>query len=301
LTTDDVALLEPVERHLHLDAVAAEPDVSRLLAEGVEQQLLGVVLRPLDQDPAEAEAPAEDCPGEDRQGPQTADHHDRVEHVDAQPLLLEEDLARRAEGGDRRIGEGRRRHRQQRREGELRRRRQRQRGRADRQVQVEYVERRRVLGVGQGRVEDLEHLRLAELPRVVVDLDRAPDRVGAVLVDPQDAHQFPLDGLAKVILAVEHGVLQEEPAVRLGLDFPARHDRVMAIVIDDPPAVPGRDRAGDLRDPCLGTRGGVPEVGRRIAVGARLAVLLRVTIDVAVGVPARGGLAVLRALAQVRR
>ena len=90
---DDVALLEPVERHLHLDAVAVEPDVPRLLAEGVQQQLLGVVLRPLDQDPAEAQAPAEHGPGEDRHRPQAADDHDRVEHVDPEPLLLEQDVA----------------------------------------------------------------------------------------------------------------------------------------------------------------------------------------------------------------
>ncbi len=90
---DDVALLEPVERDLDLDAVAVEPDVPRLLAEGVQQQLLGVVLRPLDQDAAEAQAPAEHGAGEDRHRPQAADDHDGVEHVDAEPLLLEEDVA----------------------------------------------------------------------------------------------------------------------------------------------------------------------------------------------------------------
>ena len=143
---DDVALLEPVHRDLDLGAVAVEPDVPRLLAEGVQQQLLRVVLRPLDQDAAEAQAPAEHRAGEDRHGPQAADDHDRVEHVDPEPLLFEQDLVRLLEGRDRRVGEHGRGRRQQRRAGELGRRRDRQRRRAERQVEVELVEPRRVLG-----------------------------------------------------------------------------------------------------------------------------------------------------------
>ena len=208
---DEVALLEPVERDLDLGAVAVEPGVPRLLAERVEQQLLRVVLGPLDQEAAEAEAPAEHGAGEDRHGPQAADDHDRVEHVDAEPLLLDQDLARLAERGDRRVGEHRRRRGQERRDRELGRRRDRQRRRADRQVQVELVERRRVLGGGERRVEDLDHLVRVELPRVVVDLDRAGERAGPVLVDPQHAHQLALDGLAETRLAVQGPILQADP------------------------------------------------------------------------------------------
>ena len=54
---------EPVHRDLDLDPVAVQPDIPRLLAEGVEQELLGVVLRPLDQDPAEARHQQSTAPG----------------------------------------------------------------------------------------------------------------------------------------------------------------------------------------------------------------------------------------------
>ena len=82
-----------------------------------------------------------------------------------------------------------------------------------------------MLGVGQGRVEDLDDLVAAQLPGVVVDQDRAGDRAGLVLVDPQDAHQLALDRLAELALAVEDRVLQAEPAGPVELDLPARHDR----------------------------------------------------------------------------
>ena len=57
---DHVQRLESIERDLDLGAVAVQPDVTGLFAEGVQEQLLGIVLRLLDQDPAEAEAPAQD-------------------------------------------------------------------------------------------------------------------------------------------------------------------------------------------------------------------------------------------------
>jgi len=86
---DDVVLLELVERYLDLDAVAVEPDVPRLLAERVQQQLLGIVLSPLDQHAAEAQAPAEHGSREDRHRPQAADDDDGIQDIDPEPLLLE--------------------------------------------------------------------------------------------------------------------------------------------------------------------------------------------------------------------
>ncbi len=60
---DDITPVQPVERHLHLDAVAIKPHEPRLLAEGVQQQLLGIVFGPLDQEAAKAQAPAKDRAG----------------------------------------------------------------------------------------------------------------------------------------------------------------------------------------------------------------------------------------------
>ena len=117
---DHIQRLELIQRDLDLGAVAVQPDVARLLAEGVQEQLLGIVLRLLDQNPAEAEAPAEDGPRENRHGPQTSDHDDGVQHVDPQPPLLDQDLARGLEGRDRGIGKQHRRGGQEPRRRELR-------------------------------------------------------------------------------------------------------------------------------------------------------------------------------------
>ena len=224
---DDVAGLEPVERDLDLDAVAVEPDVPGLLAEGVQEQLLGVVLRPLHQDAAEAQAPAEHRPGEDRHRPQAADDHDRVEHVHPQPLLLEEDLAGLLEGRDRRVGEQARRHGQER------------RARRTGPPRPTAARPCRAAGggracpcaagcsaLGEGRVEDLDDLVARQLPCGSY-LTRTVQVSGLVLyvVDPQHAHQLALDRLAEVGLAVEHRVLEPEPARDLVLDLPVGDHR----------------------------------------------------------------------------
>ena len=138
-----------------------------------------------------------------------------------------------------------RRRRQERRGHELGRRRQGERGRADGQVHVELVERRRLLGAGQGGVEDLDHLRLGQLLGVVVNQDRTGERIRREPVDPQHARQLALDRLAELILAKEDRVLEAEPAGQVGLDLPVGHERVVAVVTDRPlgrhePAVEGR-------------------------------------------------------------
>ena len=74
---------------LDLDSVVVQPDITRLLAEGIEQEPLGVVLGFLDQDAAETQAPAQDRAGKDLHGAQTADDHNGVEDVHAQPILDE--------------------------------------------------------------------------------------------------------------------------------------------------------------------------------------------------------------------
>ena len=50
--------------------------------------------------------------------------------------------------------------------------RERERRRADRQVEVKLIELRRVLGVLQGRIDDLDDLELGQLSGVVIDNDR---------------------------------------------------------------------------------------------------------------------------------
>ena len=117
---DDVSLFEAVGGHLDLAAVPAKPGKSRLFAEGVQEQLLGPVARLLDQEAAEAEAPAADSPRENRHGAQAADHHNCVERVHADPLLLNEDASRLLERRHGRIGIQQRSRRQERGSHELR-------------------------------------------------------------------------------------------------------------------------------------------------------------------------------------
>ena len=161
---DGVSGLQPVERNLHLDAVAIKPDVPGLLAEGVQEQLLGIVLGLLDQDPPEAEAPAENRSRKDRHGPQAAQDHDRVQDVDSQPLLLDEHLASALEGGDRGVGEEPRGNRQEPRSGELRHGRKRHGNRAEGEMEVGFVLPRRMLGRGDGALDDLDDLVAGSAP-----------------------------------------------------------------------------------------------------------------------------------------
>src|ERR1017187_1435528 len=86
---DHVERLEPIHGDLDFCAIAIKPDITGLLAEGVEEKLLRVVLGLLDQDPAEAQAPAKHRSWENCHRPHAPDDHDCVQHVDAQPLFLE--------------------------------------------------------------------------------------------------------------------------------------------------------------------------------------------------------------------
>ena len=88
---DDVALLQRLGRHLDLDAVTVQPGIAGLLAEGVEQHLLGVLPRLLHQGPAEAQAPAAHRAREDRHGPEAADDDDRIEGIHSETILFQED------------------------------------------------------------------------------------------------------------------------------------------------------------------------------------------------------------------
>ena len=105
LDDDDVADVQLIERSFDFDAVPQQPDEARLLAEDVQQHFLGVVLRLLEQHAAEAQAPRKHRAGEDLTGRQAGRDDDRVEHVDAQPLLLEKHAMRVFETRDDRVDE----------------------------------------------------------------------------------------------------------------------------------------------------------------------------------------------------
>src|SRR5262249_20061389 len=113
---------------------------------------------------------------------------------------------------------------------ELRRGRERQRRRANRQMQVEFVELGRVLRVRERCVENLQDLIAAQLPRVVVNLDLARNRPRLVLFDSEDRHQIPFDCLAKLTLAVKYRILELQASGAIELDLPTglrrRHARV---------------------------------------------------------------------------
>ena len=79
-----------------------------------------------------------------------------------------------------------------------------------RQVQVELVFLARVLGVRQRGFKDLDDLVPAQLLAVVLDQDRARERAGLEIVDPQHAHQLALDGLAELGLAVDDRILEPQ-------------------------------------------------------------------------------------------
>ena len=84
--SDDVALVEPVERHLDLDTVLDQPDIARLFAESPQQQLFRVVLGPADQVAADRQAPGEDRTRKYLQGREATHDDDRVEDVDTEPV-----------------------------------------------------------------------------------------------------------------------------------------------------------------------------------------------------------------------
>ena len=107
---DDVALVEPVERHLDFGAVPGsavgdEPTVARLLAESPEHQLLRVVFGPPDQVSAEPQAPREDRAREYLQSCQAPRDNNRVEDIDTEAPLFEEHIVSALEARDRGIGE----------------------------------------------------------------------------------------------------------------------------------------------------------------------------------------------------
>ena len=73
---------------------------------------------------------------------------------------------------------------------------------------------------------------LAQLLAVVLDQDRARERVGLEIVDSQHAHQLALDGLAELGLAVDDRVLEPQAPGQLVLDLPVRDDRAVPEVTD---------------------------------------------------------------------
>ncbi len=102
---DEVALVEPVERHLDLGTVLDQPHVARLLAKSPEQQLLRIVLGPADQIAPDRQAPGEDGTREHLQGRKAADDGGRVENVAPKAPLFAEHIVSAAEARDRGIGE----------------------------------------------------------------------------------------------------------------------------------------------------------------------------------------------------
>ena len=77
-------------------------------------------------------------------------------------------------------------------------------------MQVDLVFLDGVLGVRQRGLEDLDNLVPAQLLAVVLDQDRARERVGLEIVDSHHAHQLALDGLAELGLAVDDRVLEPQ-------------------------------------------------------------------------------------------
>jgi hypothetical protein len=60
-------------------------------------------------------------------------------------------------------------------------------------------------------LKDFDNLVPAQLIAVVLDQDRAGERVGLEIVDSQHTHQLALDGLAKLGLAMDDRVLEPQP------------------------------------------------------------------------------------------
>ena len=104
--------------------------------------------------------------------------------------------------------------------------------------------------------------------RVVVDQDRAGDRVRREPVDAQHARQLALDRVAERPLAEEDGVLQAKPAGQVRLDLPAGHQRLVAVVADDAPIVAGLGGGGDLDGSTRGRDGSVRWGVARVVITA---------------------------------
>ena len=213
-----------------------EIDEARLLAEDVQQPLLGVVLRLLEELAPGAQAPGEHGAGEDLAGRQADEDDDRVEHVDAEPSLLEEGLVGALEARDHRVEEEHARQRQEGRRHELAGRGQAERTRADREVQVRAVPALRTLGLDQRLVQDLDQLVALDLLGVVHDEDGRGLGVGLVPVDAEGLDERPIDGVAHVLPAVNQAVPEANATGQLVLDLPGREHRPVPL---DAPALGG--------------------------------------------------------------
>ena len=218
---DDVTLLQLGGRNLDFLTVHQQPDEAGLLAERAKQHLLGAVLGAADQKAAERQTPAQDGAGQDLPGTQTCQHHDGIEHVDAEPPLLRHDPVGALETRQRGVGEQRGGHRQQRRGRELRHGGQRQRGGADRQVAVDGVELRRMFCRCEHSIEHFDQLRHVDTSGVVFDVDTALDRVAVVTGDAECAHQFAFDRIAKRALSVQQGVAKPDGSDPLAFHTPS--------------------------------------------------------------------------------
>src|SRR5262249_23667126 len=122
--------------------------------------------------------------------------------------LLDEHRTSRLESGDGCVGEDPGRNRQESRSGELGSRGKRKGGGADWEVKVKLVLVRGMLGIGQGRVEDLDDLVARQVFRIIVNKHGRGQWVGFVGVDTEHTHQLALDRLAKVALAVQQWILE---------------------------------------------------------------------------------------------
>ena len=140
-------------------------------------------------------------------------------------------------------------------------------------MQVEPVFLGGVLGVCQRRFQDLDDLVLAQLLAVVLDEDRARERVGLEIVDSQHAHELALDGLAELGLAVDDRILQPQPPGQLVLDLPVRDDRAIPEVANLAFGVADRGDRGDgnaERLECSCRRDGSGTVFTRVPVGMHM-------------------------------
>ena len=116
-----------------------------------------------------------------------------------------------------------------------------------------------MLGVDQRGFEDLDDLVPAQLLSVVLNQNRARERVGLEIVDSQHAHQLALDRLTELCLAVDDRVLEPQASGQLVLDFPVRDDRAVPEVTDLALGVADRRDRGD------GHAQGVPTCRSRMA------------------------------------
>ncbi len=90
------------------------------------------------------------------------------------------------------------------------------------QLDVGLVLGRRLLGLRQRGVEDLDDLFLRQLPAIILDQDRAGQWVRLVVVDAEHSHQLALDRLTEILLAVQPLVAQPDPPRHFVKNHPAR-------------------------------------------------------------------------------